>query len=112
MVTNNSIVNNVRSIDSGNALHKIAQLQPIRYDMKESFYDNRAIKDTSRLKRIMKDSKNKAGFIAQNMKRPFPELVSYEKRSVLHTVNTLGIMPYLVKALQSQQKAIQNLKRK
>lgn len=96
---------NVVAISS--AMDKILLLKPVKYDIKESFYDT--IPDEAR-KKIMKKSKNKIGFIAQDLKKIVPELVHQEPTTGYYGINTTGLIPLLVKGLQEQQEEINALK--
>jgi hypothetical protein len=69
---------NVKSLDK--ATDKIKLLNPVKYDIKDSFYDS--IPEEAR-KEIMKNSKNKLGFIAQEVMEVFPEVVSSRTRNWL-----------------------------
>lgn len=97
---------NIRVI--GNALETIKLLNPVKYDIKDSFYEN--LSEEAR-KEIMKTSKNKLGFIAQEVQEILPEIILEE-----HTTGTLGIctmelIPVLVQAIKEQQLQIEELKK-
>ncbi|MEJ0053954.1 MAG: tail fiber domain-containing protein [bacterium] len=52
----------------------------------------------------------KYGFIAQDVEKIFPELVSADPTTGYKSLSTGGMMPYVVKALQEQQVEIEDLK--
>ncbi|KAF0234057.1 MAG: hypothetical protein FD181_3725 [Prolixibacteraceae bacterium] len=97
---------NIRGI--GDALGTIKLLNPVKYDIKDSFYEN--LSEEAR-KEFMKTSKNKLGFIAQEVQEILPEIILEE-----HTTGTLGIctmelIPVLVQAIKEQQLQIEELKK-
>ena len=79
---------NITPILSG--LDIIGQLKPVRFDYK-------------------KGSKKQAGFIAQEVREVLPDIVTENSKGMLG-MKTEAIIPYLVKAVQEQQKEIEELK--
>jgi Chaperone of endosialidase len=83
-------------------LAKIMRLQPVEYRMKDDNVSN----------------KNSIGFLAQDVKQLFPELVTvikdtatgYKDISDLHTLNYSGFGVLAIKAIQEQQEIINELK--
>lgn len=59
---------------------------------------------------VIKDSKQSVGFLAQELQKVFPELVEYDNKEDLYTVDYLGMIPILVEALKEQQAEIASLK--
>jgi hypothetical protein len=49
------------------------------------------------------------GFIAQELKEVFPELVYQETDSSEYSINYIGLIPILVEALKEQQILIEEL---
>lgn len=93
-VSDRSLKQNVQPME--NVLDKITQLQPSRYQYKDNNPDN----------------KQSLGFIAQDVKKIFPELVtvSQDKRTAgLHAVNYAGFGILAVKAIQEQQAQIEQI---
>lgn len=87
---------NVKDLDTG--LTEIMALKPRRFDWKEGEGNN---------------TKNNAGFIAQEVETVFPELVDNCLHDELDDAKSLrkgGILPTLVKAVQEQQVIIDDLK--
>ncbi|WP_164847857.1 tail fiber domain-containing protein [Sandaracinomonas limnophila] len=85
---------NIVNLNSG--LTKIMQLRPVNYDKKMSL-------DAA------SNSINENGFIAQELQKVMPELVSEGKdKDKLLSVNYTAIIPVLTKAIQEQQIQIEN----
>jgi hypothetical protein len=90
---------NIRQLPS--LLDKVMQLQPVEYEMKD---DNPAHKKTF-------------GFVAQDVKKLFPELVHVLRHTAtghkgiddLHSLNYNGFGILAIKAIQEQQETIQSL---
>jgi len=83
-----------------NAITDIKQLKPVTFDWKDSGADN-----------------NVSGFIAQEIKEVLPNLVngkewSEEDQSSKYTINTIGVVAHLTKALQEAISEIETLKTK
>jgi hypothetical protein len=79
---------NISNLNSG--LDIIKLLSPVKFDYIEG-------------------EKNQVGFIAQDVQKILPDIVSESKDGMLG-VKTDSIIPYLVKAVQEQQKEIDELK--
>ncbi len=71
-------------------LSNVLQLQPLRYRYKNTPTDSKTI-----------------GFIAQNTKGLFPELVDYSEADDLYGINYAGFSVVAVKAIQEQQEIIE-----
>lgn len=81
-------------IGINNGLNKIMQLKPVNYDKKISLDSAATV--------------NENGFIAQELQKVMPELVSQGKdKDKLLSVNYTAIIPVLTKAVQEQQKIIE-----
>lgn len=98
---------NIQNIEAG--LSKVMQLRPISYDIKESFFDSIPNKEDRQYAREH-GGINRIGFISQEVQEVMPELVSEEPQSGLLGINTVDMIPYLVQAIQEQQKEIEDLK--
>jgi hypothetical protein len=101
-----------------NALNKILKLRPVEYDFNEKYSD------------FVSSSERQAGFIAQDVEKVFPGspivspvmLVSKlsgkisapatTKRLEAKAVSYTSFIPYMVEAIQEQQKMIEELKAK
>jgi hypothetical protein len=95
----------------GSALDIIKRLQPKTYFFKKAGYEN-----------LNLPSKQQYGFIAQDLEKVLPELVSTSKQPVrmdakgesqmeeIKAVNYTALIPLLTKAIQEQQKEIDELK--
>jgi len=81
---------NISSIQSG--LSIIEQLKPVRFD-------------------YIKGDKKQAGFIAQDVEKVLPDVITKGEDGMLG-MKTESIIPYLVKAIQEQQEEINTLKAK
>lgn len=86
---------NVISLSS--VINKIKQCRPVMYNWK-----------------LLPDAQKMHGFIAQELERIFPELIvsqvvqSGSSQTTLKTVNYLGMISILVKAIKEQQQQIEN----
>ncbi|HEY0679075.1 MAG TPA: tail fiber domain-containing protein [Chitinophagaceae bacterium] len=96
VVSDARLKKNVESLPT--VLEKVMQLQPVKYEMINN--------NTDHQKTI--------GFIAQDVKEQFPELVTVMKDSSgsrnltnLHTLNYSGLSVVAIKALQEQQQVIE-----
>ncbi len=110
---------NLTNLPSGN-LAKISQLQGVTYnliskqDYLESISSN--AQDTSKTILPKKDlsqlddKTTHIGFVAQDLQKIFPELVSSDKDGILG-VDYSGMIPVLVEAIKEQQIQIENLKK-
>ena len=79
---------NIASIPS--SIDKVKQLRPVTFDWKESYRPN-----------------NVSGFIAQEVKTIYPDLVrgvewTAEDPGKHYTINTMGVVAHLTKALQEE----------
>lgn len=74
---------------------KILQLEAVSFDYKN--------KD---------QGTDKRGFIAEEVEKTLPNLVSPEENGIPATLDYIGMIPYLQKIIQNQQKTIQNLEKR
>lgn len=86
-------------MDLENPMEKIMKLRPVSFNMKavEEYQDTA-------------DLKGKAGFIAQEMLSVFPRLVSTIPGTDLYAVEYGSLIPYMVKAFQSEHVEKEELK--
>jgi DNA-binding Lrp family transcriptional regulator len=95
---------NITGID--NALTKIESLNPVKFDIKDSFYST--LTDVAKDEYI-KTSKNRLGFIAQEVQEILPELVHAEPTTGYLGISTIDMVPVLVEAIKEQQDIIDDL---
>lgn len=84
---------------------KIMQLKPVKYKMIPQLKGD--MKADSMM--IEKSKEDQVGFIAQDMQKVFPELVTQDKSGKLG-IKYVELIPMLVKAYQEQQAEIESLK--
>ena len=77
--------------DTASDLDKILQLKPAKFD-------------------YISGEKNQLGFIAQDVQTVIPEAISVNPVTNMLSIKTDSIIPYLVNAIQEQQKQIEDLK--
>jgi len=99
--------NNIQKIDS--AIQKIKRLNPVKYDINNNVYDSVPEKMKAS---IMQDSKNRLGFIAQELQTVFPQSVHKEPVSGYYGISTMDLIPVLVQAMKEQQDMIEDLQKK
>jgi hypothetical protein len=80
---------------------RILKLRPVTYD----FLKTSSGEDVSENPAY----KNRTGFIAQEVKELFPDLVVIDYESGLHCLDYAGLIPYLTKVIQEQNKRIEKL---
>lgn len=99
--------NNIQKIDS--AIQKIKLLNPVKYDVNSSVYDSvpGKMKDV-----ILQDTKNRLGFVAQELQAVFPQSVHKEPTSGYYGISTMDLIPVLVQAIKDQQTMIEDLQKK
>ena len=103
---------NITDIDPTDALSNISMLSPKKYNLKQ-FEINQSAGDSISIKKYYNESdqlfkKAKYGVIAQDLQKIYPDLVYQDNKGNL-TVDYTGLIPILIKALQAQEKKIENL---
>jgi hypothetical protein len=95
------VKSNIESITYG--LEEILKLHPVSYDHHTSDFANGTLN-------IKKDASHTIGFIAQEVHKILPEVVSVpaDENSDLWSMDYERIIPVLVKAIQQQQQIINN----
>lgn len=93
----------IRDLDNSGS--KLMQLKAVKYKMLPQF------KGDMKVDSIMaeKSKVDQIGFIAQDMQKIFPELVTQDKSGTLG-IKYIEIIPILVKAYQEQQAELESLK--
>jgi hypothetical protein len=94
---------------SGSALSQIMNLNIYRYDMDVSKLNNIP---EEKLPEIIEENKNKIGFIAQELKEEFPEMVSTIPGTEYYGVDYTMMIPVLLEAIKEQQQLILELQQK
>jgi hypothetical protein len=104
---------NIQKID--NAIDKVMKLDPVAYNY-----------DVDKFPKMGFTSDKKNGFVAQDLANVLPELVKediiantdYDKQNIgnktpdkFHSVDYIGLIPILTKAIQEQQQTIQKLEK-
>lgn len=101
---------NVKNIN--NALFIVKKLQGIQYDYKMSTYIKDTTNITNNLKRnIDRSRKNYLGFIAQDVYKVLPQVVTLDDSTGLYSMDYSKIIPVLVEAIKEQQTQIEVLQK-
>ena len=100
------IKKNIVSLD--HALEKITKLQGKKYDLDIEKISGKSADNIDAS--LINKSKNKFGFIAQDLKLVFPELVEYNENTDMHSIDYFGLIPILTEAIKEQQTQIEDLK--
>lgn len=94
---------------SGSALTRIMNLNIYTYDMDVSKFKNIP---EEKLPEIREENKNKIGFIAQELKEVFPEMVSTIPGTEYYGVDYTMMIPVLLEAIKEQQQLILELQQR
>jgi hypothetical protein len=89
------------------SLNTISKLNPVKFDYKSEFFNNKLCYDKENLMDVMK---NISGFIANEVQEVIPKLVEYNKESNSLEINYIGFIPELVQAIKEQQMIIDSLR--
>lgn len=101
-----TVKTNIRPLDS--SLSKITKLRGVKYDLKPEYFKT---KDSNLKGSLVEKSKNEIGFLAQELKEVFPEVVFLDTTNNLYSVNYTRLIPVLVEAMKEQQAQIEELKK-
>ncbi len=93
-------------VDLEGSLAKLKMLRGVKFDFKEDYFET---KNSELKNELIKKGKNNIGFLAQELKEVFPEVVFHDESNDLYSVNYTMLIPVLVEALKEQQKIINNL---
>ena len=87
--------------------NRLLELRPVSFDFKKPNIPVPAAmaKYTSQ----QEHNRNRAGFLAQDVKNIFPEFVYYDSVADLHYISYISFIPHLVNLVQEQQAAIEKL---
>ncbi len=103
---------NIREIKG--ALDAILKLRGVTYDLKyETIFPDSLdikIKDEKYKENKIKKSQNQVGFLAQEVEKVLPNVVSHDDSTDEYGIYYLRIIPIVVEALKEQQAIIENLK--
>jgi hypothetical protein len=90
----------------GNVMDKIAQLQPVRFDIDPATHPG--FKNAS--PEEIEQAKGTMGFTAQNIKEVFPSMVEYNEEMGVYTVRNYNqLLSVLVQGMKEQQEIITRL---
>ncbi len=101
-----TVKENIKTLD--NSLSKITRLRGVKYDLKADYFN---VSDAKYKAKLTEDGKNEIGFLAQELKEVFPEVVFYDESSGLYSVSYTRLVPVLVEAIKEQQSQIEELKK-
>ncbi len=104
ITSDETLKENVKNLE--NSLTKINRLRGVKYDFKKSYFN---IEDETLKKELEKEGENNIGFLAQELKEVFPEVVFLDTTNNLYSINYIQLIPVLVEAIKEQQKTIENL---
>lgn len=99
-----SLKQDVRPI--ANALATINALEGVTYELSKDPMGNR---DRQLTQEQEYDRRHQLGFIAQDVEKLLPQLVSEDQLSGLQSVGYMGVIPILVEAMKEQQRQIESL---
>lgn len=102
---------NIADIDPIDASN-LSLISPKKYNLKQ-FEINQSAGDSTSIEKFYNESdqlftKAKYGVIAQDLQKVYPDLVYQDNKGNL-TVDYTGLIPIMIKALQAQQKKIEDL---
>ena len=86
----------------GNTLNKLKKVNGVKYKYKSEYKPKTAISDTT----------DEFGFIAQDIKEIFPELVKKDSVTGMYSIYYLKMIPIIVEAIKEQQLMIEDLQNK
>ena len=97
--------------DIKNALNIVLQLKGVRYDYKKEYMYNDSIVKNEKVKaKLEADRKNQIGFLAQDVNKILPEVVSHDDSTDIYGIDYSKIVPVLVEAIKELKLQIDSLK--
>jgi hypothetical protein len=101
---------NIRPLDQ--SLNKLLQLDAVKFDYKKESAVFNSIRGTdSASSNFIEDiRKNQIGFLAQQVKDVFPEVVLYDKYTDFYSIDYTKFAPLLVETIKEQQLIIDSMK--
>ena len=114
-ISDEKLKTNITDLDPSDVLSNISKINPKKYNLKQ-FNVNQLASDTVSAKNYYNESdqlftKAKYGVLAQELQKVYPELV-YEDYSGSLSVDYIGLVPIMIKAMQAQQTKISDLEDK
>ncbi len=106
-LSDESLKENIKELDS--SLEKLKKLRGVRYDLKKGYFK---VSDDKLQNKLDEEGKNEIGFLAQELKEVFPEVVFLDPTSNLYSISYTRLVPVLVEALKEQQTQIELLNSK
>jgi len=97
-----SLKHNIQPIS--NALSIIEALEGVTYELGKHPMDDR---DRQLTEKQEFDRRNQLGFIAQDVEKVIPQMVSEDETTGLKSVGYMGVIPILVEAMKEQQNQIE-----
>jgi hypothetical protein len=106
---------NISDIDPTDAVSNISKINPIKYNLKQ-FEVIQTSQDTTSVTKYYNESdqlftKARYGVIAQDLQKVFPDLVYQDNEGNL-SVEYTGLIPIMIKVIQTQQKKIEDFEEK
>jgi hypothetical protein len=106
---------NVISLEETESITKLLEINPVKYNLKQLEITQKSA-DTTIVRKYFTESdelfsKTKYGLIAQELQKIYPDLVCKDGDGNLG-VDYMGLVPILIKVVQSQQKKIDDLEGK
>jgi len=99
---------NIKEID--NALGLISQLNGVKYDLKKEFaYIDSIPMSSKEIEKLEKQRKDIYGFIAQDVGKILPSVMSYDDSTDTYALDYTKITPVLVSAIKEQQIIIEEM---
>lgn len=95
---------NVSTMD--NVLLNIMKVRSVNYDLSNYFFQKSFNNSSSK---NFHHTKNRKGFVAQELQLVFPELVKYDSINDIYCVNYLEFIPITIAGIQEQQVRIDEL---
>jgi hypothetical protein len=86
------------------SLQQINRLRAVRYNIKKSYVSDSVMKKKQDLR------KNNIGFLAQEVEKIFPDLVTRSDSAGLYGINYIEMIPIIVDAIKEQSTTIDSLK--
>jgi hypothetical protein len=93
---------NIKGIS--NALNLVKKLNGITFDYSSRFYNNDKLVQS-------KAGKNQLGFIAQDVQKILPQVVTYDDSTDSYSMDYVKLIPLLTEAIKEQQLQIDSLKK-
>jgi len=114
-ISDEKLKTNITDLDPTDALSNISKINPKKYNLKQ-FKVNQLASDTVSAKNYYNESdqlftKAKYGVLAQELQKVYPDLV-YEDQTGSLSVDYIGLVPIIIKAIQAQQNKISDLEGK